>query len=601
MATGTTQNIATTLKELADNAKKVYNDLAGQVTNMIGDLDTLASRTVDSMGTTRESVRALTVNFTNALPAVAAMGGKLEDIAKLQQGVGAELGRNNVLTSDVVTKLYAAQEAIGLSEIELAKAVGEFQDAGISSGVVAKNMEAAANFSRQMGVNTEVAFKLMTDNLNKLNEYGFESGIDGLARMATTAASMRVTMTGVFSLAERAFNPEGAIEMVSAFQRLGVAAGDLADPFRLLYLAQNDTEELQNQVIQMTEKFTYFDEKSKTFKVFPNAKQDLRDLAQATNMGYEDLVKYSIGAQKLKEIGKDIRIGGIDEETKTFIANMAEFDEKAGGFAVTLDTGETKLVSQLSAEDVDKIKPKPETLEDVAKAQLNFTESIDANIAAIKAKIVGGIASAGPVIDLTETARGIARSALETGRNMVPSIESTRAGTERAIYAIPDALEKFMKGEFDLSTLTTGLSTAAADFGNTIEQSLTNLDFSRMLNIAGQEISPGNELVNSINRLNETLSNGEFIPNRTTVTPTGSQPAVFEPRPISQTTNVTFDQLSLNINGTIRLEGNGQNSDLLAAEILNRNGLYRGQLERIIQEQINNMNQPMYNALPSGG
>ena len=601
MATGTTQNIATTLKELADNAKKVYNDLAGQVTNMIGDLDTLASRTVDSMGTTRESVRALTVNFTNALPAVAAMGGKLEDIAKLQQGVGAELGRNNVLTSDVVTKLYAAQEAIGLSEIELAKAVGEFQDAGISSGVVAKNMEAAANFSRQMGVNTEVAFKLMTDNLNKLNEYGFESGIDGLARMATTAASMRVTMTGVFSLAERAFNPEGAIEMVSAFQRLGVAAGDLADPFRLLYLAQNDTEELQNQVIQMTEKFTYFDEKSKTFKVFPNAKQDLRDLAQATNMGYEDLVKYSIGAQKLKEIGKDIRIGGIDEETKTFIANMAEFDEKAGGFAVTLDTGETKLVSQLSAEDVDKIKPKPETLEDVAKAQLNFTESIDANIAAIKAKIVGGIASAAPVIDLTETARGIARSALETGRNMVPSIESTRAGTERAIYAIPDALEKFMKGEFDLSTLTTGLSTAAADFGNTIEQSLTNLDFSRMLNIAGQEISPGNELVNSINRLNETLSNGEFIPNRTTVTPTGSQPAVFEPRPISQTTNVTFDQLSLNINGTIRLEGNGQNSDLLAAEILNRNGLYRGQLERIIQEQINNMNQPMYNALPSGG
>lgn len=601
MATGTTQNIATTLKELADNAKKVYNDLAGQVTNMIGDLDTLASRTVDSMGTTRESVRALTVNFTNALPAVAAMGGKLEDIAKLQQGVGAELGRNNVLTSDVVTKLYAAQEAIGLSEIELAKAVGEFQDAGISSGVVAKNMEAAANFSRQMGVNTEVAFKLMTDNLNKLNEYGFESGIDGLARMATTAASMRVTMTGVFSLAERAFNPEGAIEMVSAFQRLGVAAGDLADPFRLLYLAQNDTEELQNQVIQMTEKFTYFDEKSKTFKVFPNAKQDLRDLAQATNMGYEDLVKYSIGAQKLKEIGKDIRIGGIDEETKTFIANMAEFDEKAGGFAVTLDTGETKLVSQLSAEDVDKIKPKPETLEDVAKAQLNFTESIDANIAAIKAKIVGGIASAGPVIDLTETARGIARSALETGRNMVPSIESTRAGTERAIYAIPDALEKFIKGEFDLSTLTTGLSTAAADFGNTIEQSLTNLDFSRMLNIAGQEISPGNELVNSINRLNETLSNGEFIPNRTTVTPTGSQPAVFEPRPISQTTNVTFDQLSLNINGTIRLEGNGQNSDLLAAEILNRNGLYRGQLERIIQEQINNMNQPMYNALPSGG
>lgn len=589
---------STTVDEIKQKVAKTLNSINEGVKTMISDLDTLTSETISSMGTTRESVRALGIQFANALPSVAAMGGELKDIAAIQQGVGTELGRNNVLTADVVSKLYAAQEAIGLSSAQLSKSVGEFQDAGISSGVVAKNMEAAANFSRQMGVNTKVAFELMTDNLNKLNEFGFESGIDGLARMATTAASMRVTMTGVFNMAERAFNPEGAIEMVSAFQRLGVAAGDLSDPFRLLFLAQNDTEELQNQVVQMTEKFTYFDEKSKTFKVFPNAKQDLRDLATATNMGYEDLVKYSIGASKLKEIGKDIRIGGIDEETKKFIANMAEFDEKAGGFAVTLTTGETKLVTQLNSEDVNKLQPKPETLEEIAKSQLDFDKSIDSNLAAIKAKIVGGIATSGPAMDIVETTRAIARGVLETAGTVVPSVENTRGGTERVVGSIAGAAEKMITGEFNMSDVMKGISTMTTDIGNNLKDAFENIDFNKALNIAGKEISPNNELINSINRLTDRIDMSP-IPNRTTVTPTGASPAVFEVKPITQTTNVKFDQLSLNVNGTIKLEGNGMNSDMMASQFFANNGQYRGQLEKIIQDTINNMKQPTYTGLPS--
>ena len=360
-------------------------------------------------------------------------------------------------------------------------------------------------------------------------------------------------------------------------------------------MAQNDTEELQNQVVQITEKFTYFDEKSKTFKVFPNAKQDLRDLASATNMGYEDLVKYSIGAQKLKEIGKDIRIGGIDEETKKFIANMAEFDEKAGGFAVTLSTGETKLVTELNSEDVNKLQPKPETLEEIAKSQLNFDKSIDANLAAIKAKFVGGIATSGPAMDIVETSRAIARGVLETAGKVVPSVENTRGGTERVVGSIAGAAEKMITGEFDISDVIKGISTMTTDIGKTLDESLKNIDFNKALNAAGKEISPNNELINSINRLTDKIE----IPNRTTVTPTAALPAVFEVKPITQTTNVKFDQLSLNVNGTIKLEGNGMNSDLMASQFFANNGQYRGQLEKIIQDTINKMKQPTYTALPS--
>jgi hypothetical protein len=64
-----------------------------------------------------------------------------------------------------------------------------------------------------------------------------------------------------------------------------------------MYLASEDTEELQNQVVKMTQKFTYFDEKTKEFKVFPNAKRDLREIEKATGIAYNDLIKMSEGTQ----------------------------------------------------------------------------------------------------------------------------------------------------------------------------------------------------------------------------------------------------------------------------------------------------------------
>ena len=93
---------STTLDEIKQRVANTLNSINEGVKTMISDLDTLTSETISSMGTTRESVRALGVQFANALPSVAAMGGELKDIAAIQQGVGTELGRNNVLTADVV-------------------------------------------------------------------------------------------------------------------------------------------------------------------------------------------------------------------------------------------------------------------------------------------------------------------------------------------------------------------------------------------------------------------------------------------------------------------------------------------------------------------
>ena len=282
-----------------------------------------------------------------------------------------------------------------------------FQNAGIQTTNIKDNIQDTVDIARQVGVNTSAVFQLVQQNLGKLNEYGFQDGAAGLARMSAQAASLRIDMREVFGFAERVFNPEGAIEMVASFQRLGVAAGDLADPFRLMYLASEDTEELQNQIVKMTEQFTYFDESTKEFKVFPNAKRDLREIAKETGIAYDELVKMSIGQQKLNAIQKDFRISGIDSESQQFVANLAEFSKEKGGFTVQVE-GQEKLVSELNPDDIEKLRKQqePVTLEDIAEAQLTEQQLANALLDKILASVAAPAAGARPLQDTRELIRG---------------------------------------------------------------------------------------------------------------------------------------------------------------------------------------------------
>jgi hypothetical protein len=60
--------------------------------------------------------------------------------------------------------------------------------------------------------------------------------------------------------------------MAASLQRLGVSTSALLDPLALMDMGQNNPAELQNQIVEMTKQFTYFDEKNKIkLKHFDNS------------------------------------------------------------------------------------------------------------------------------------------------------------------------------------------------------------------------------------------------------------------------------------------------------------------------------------------
>lgn len=436
------------LNQLKDSVNTVYDGLVSGTVKLESELADLNAKMAGSLGQTQKAVAGLRQEAAIALPTIVGLGGQFSDVQNIQVGIAEQLNTNVVTLGETVSGLFAGAKAVGVSSENVGRVVEAFQSAGIQTDYIRDNMQTTVNIARNVGVNTSAVFKNVQDNLSLINKYGFQGGVEGLARMSAQAAGLRINMQEIFGFAERVFNPEGAVEMVSAFQRMGVAAGDLADPFRLMYLASEDTEELQNQVVKMTEKFTYFDEKSKEFKVFPNAKRDLREISNQTGIGYEELVKMSTAGQKMNMIAKDFKLAGIDEESKQFIANVATYSKEKGGFTVKV-SGEQKLVSQLNTQDLQELKEAqaPVSMEDIARAQLNESELATATLNEIKTTLQATAAGGRAPQDLREVIRATISSGGAAARTSAGNVRGGIASANQFYQESGKSLIDVMSGE----------------------------------------------------------------------------------------------------------------------------------------------------------
>jgi hypothetical protein len=234
--------------------------------------------------------------------------------------------------------------------------------------------------SAKLGVNASEVIDTMLNNMSTLNKFNFEGGTEGLARMAAHATSLRFDMKETLNLAEKVFNPEGAIQVAAAMQRLGVAQSDLLDPLRLMDLSQNDPEELQKQLEQMSKSFVKM-KADGTFEILPGEKRRLREIEDQLGMTQGSLAKLALSSKEVDEKMKKIRFGGeFSEEEQRFIASISEIG-KGGDMRIRLD-GENLGIDQALEkfrQDPDKLKEimKPKTAEDLAKDQLTTLKSIE--------------------------------------------------------------------------------------------------------------------------------------------------------------------------------------------------------------------------------
>jgi hypothetical protein len=260
---------------------------------------------------------------------------------------------------------------------------------------------------RSYGVSIESAFSSMRQHMSKLNEVNFKDGVEGLARMASKATALRIDMGETLRFANNVMNPEKAIEMANAFQRLGAGTSALLDPLKLMDMSMNDPEQLQNELVKMTQQYVSFNKETNQFNI--TNKRMFRELADSLGMSYEQLTKMAIGSADLNKKLSEITFPDtFSKEQKEMIANMSEM--KGGQYVVTvMEDGQMKekKVTELSDKNLEFLQKQPKTMEEVQKQSLTTTQSMAQDIAAIRARVTGGVARSNTVQQTALGARGL--------------------------------------------------------------------------------------------------------------------------------------------------------------------------------------------------
>jgi hypothetical protein len=320
-----------------------------------------------------------------------------------------ELNVNVKLTAEQMASLAATAKVTGLEAGKMTKA---FQDVGVPLSMIEDRMLEIVEVSKETGVILGAVAAGVSTNLGKLNLYNFEGGVKGLAQMAAQSARLGISMEKVFQQTEKVLNPEGAIEMSAALQRLGVTSSELLDPLRVMDLAQNDPTELQNQMVNVSKEFVRFNKENNQFEILPGAKRRLREVADAMGMTAEELASMATNAAGFDMRLKSIQFSpNIKEEDRQLVASMSQIskegitqvkvktiDEKTGEL-----TGPEKMVdvSELSEKQIIALREQQEiqgkSMEEIAQDQLGLLGSIDAGINRLATSITYGIASSGPV------------------------------------------------------------------------------------------------------------------------------------------------------------------------------------------------------------
>jgi len=389
-------------------------------------------------GQSRARITELQTAVVDATPNINRLGGTIDDVAKAIGDIAVASRRNVVANSEDVEKLFASAKVLGTTVGELAES---FQNIGVGISQIGPELEKSVKYIQSIGGNTKQVMDSVRNNMDQMNRYQFEGGVQGLTKMAAQASMLRFDMSNTFALAEKVLSPEGAVETAAAFQRLGVAAGNLADPFQLMNQSINDPSGLQDSLARVSKQFTYFDEKTKTFKINPQGVLTLREMEKEAGLAQGSLSKMGLAAAELDKRLSDVNRAGLkfgSEEDKQYLANIAKMGE-SGKYEVELKDGTKKELASLNQDEFDELikaqKEQPQTMEEIARAQMGVSEIIKGDVSAIRSALLGGIISPRQIQNAGEGARrGITNFTGAASKEL----SSTKAVRDEVSTAITD-------------------------------------------------------------------------------------------------------------------------------------------------------------------
>ena len=422
------------VKEMMPDFSEAYGEMTGNAT---------ALNNVFTQN--RERIQEIQKAIADTIPGIQKLGGSTEEAFNTLKAVSEATKRNVIASQEDAAKLFAVGKVIG---VDIQNLVKGFQDVGVQFSQIGPQMEKSIKYVQSLGLNAKQIMQDVTDRMSLMNHFNFEGGVQGLTKMAANAAILKFDMGQTADFADKVLDPDTAVEMASAFQRMGVASGALTDPFQLMNMSLNDPKGLQESLARMTKQYTEFDEKTKSFKISPMGILQMRELAKQAGLNYDNLAKSALAVANLdKSLGQlkpSINFGS--EEDKQLLGSIAKMN-KQGDYVVRLkgDEKDTKL-EDLTQEQVDLLmeqqKEKGElTMEQLAEEQLSAQEGMAASLVAIRSNIEFGVVSADQITKLGENLRNFGTESLTDIYKAIPNSSEIRPEVSQGLESITTILK----------------------------------------------------------------------------------------------------------------------------------------------------------------
>lgn len=442
-----------------------------------------AQKMANSLGLGQARMSEIKTTIADALPEMIKLGISEDKALKAMTEIPQELGINTSLGTEALREMAAASNVAG---IDAAKLAVEFKGVGISLYDVGDRMSEVANYAKSVGVNVQAVSGLVVTNLKQLNLFNFSNGVTGLAKMASQATMLGISMNKTFELADKLMSPEKAIDLAASLQRLGVSSSALLDPLKAMDLAQNDPEALQKEMINISKEFTKLKADGSGFEILPGAKRRLREVADAMGMTGEELANMSIKSADFDMKMSKIKFPSLasSEEDKMLIANMAQMKGGEAVLQIRNDiTGKMDdiNVKDLTADQITKLKEQQsnenKTIEQIALDQLTALQQINTSLNSAKTSVSLGKATT-PTMDRFYNVMNKTQAIIATNVTQGVTTQNVRGAATEVLSPVEQELVNFFKGESSLESVAatlTKVSGSLIDIGSNLIKGAGNV------------------------------------------------------------------------------------------------------------------------------
>lgn len=451
--------------------------VGGDILKQIQNEEQLRTDINEQIGITGNLSRSVRDTIIESTTSALRFGYGMSDVSKMFQSMAEITGKANFMSVETANKSYSVARSFVGSLGDVGRLLGEAEKVGLGASDTLTAIEKTGRSSLGLGLNTKKTTELLKTDLSKLNEYGFKNGIDGLNRMVQKSVEFRMNLGEVFKIADKVMSPDGAIELTANLQVLGGAIGDFNDPMKLMYMATNNVEGLQDALIGAAGGLATYNQEQGRFEITGVNLRRAKEMAAQLGIEYKEFAKGAIAAQERLSVVQDLagKGFGLNEKDTEFIANLSQMKDGKMVLSIPEDVSQKlgvateTAISDLTQQQIEILKANKEELEqkpleDVAREQFSKIKLIQMDVNALANRAIKGYTT--PVRDIAENS-GMVKSLQEIAtvgaKNAVMST-TNETDLSRALTGVVDTIRGYAE--------STGLGDLSRDTMNIINTAI---------------------------------------------------------------------------------------------------------------------------------